>query len=93
MQKLYVGSRDCTSLVDGVLDQAAQMQAAMAGVPVRPVLCFVDSDWDVLAGPIEISGVSVTTPRRLKRVLSKQAEGPLPVAAMANAIAARFPAA
>ena len=43
--------------------------------------------------PIELSGVSVTTPRRLKRALSKQTEGPFPVAAMANAIAASFPAA
>jgi hypothetical protein len=91
VQKLYVGSRDCTSLVDGVLTQAAQVQAAMADIPVHPVLCFVDSDWDLLAGPIEISGVSVTTPRRLKRALSKETEGPFPVAAMAKAIAARFP--
>ena len=91
VQKLYVGSRDCTSLVDGVLDQVAHVQAGMADIPVHPVLCFVDSDWDLLAGPIEISGVRVTTPRRLKRALSKEAEGPFPVAAMANAIAARFP--
>ena len=93
VQKLYVGSRDCTSLVDGVLDQVAHVQAGMADVPVHPVLCFVDSDWDVFAGPIDISGVTVTTPRRLKRALSKQTEGPFPVAAMANAIAASFPAA
>ena len=91
VQELYVGSRDCTSLVDGVLTQAAQVQAAMADIPVHPVLCFVDSDWDLLAEPIELSCVSVTTPRRLKRALSKQTEGPFPVAAMANAIAARFP--
>jgi hypothetical protein len=91
VQKLYVGSRDCTSLVDGVLDQVAHVQAGMADVPVHPVLCFVDSDWDVSAGPDEISGVGVTTPRRLKRALSKQTEGPFPVAAMAKAIAARFP--
>ena len=91
VQKLYVGSRDCTSLVDGVLTQAAQVQAAMADIPVHPVLCFVDSDWDLLAGPIEISGVSVTTPRRLKGALSKETEGPFPVTAMAKAIAARFP--
>ena len=91
VQKLYVGSRDCTSLVDGVLTQAAQVQAAMADIPVHPVLCFVDSDWDLLAGPIEISGVSVTTPRRLKGALSKETEGPFPVTAMAKAIAAGFP--
>ena len=74
-----------------MLTQTAQVQAAMADIPVHPVLCFVDSDWDLLAGPIEISGVSVTTPRRLKGALSKETEGPFPVTAMAKAIAARFP--
>ena len=74
-----------------MLTQTAQVQAAMADIPVHPALCFVDSDWGVLAGPIEIRGVNVATPRRLKRALSKQTEGPFPVAATANAIAARFP--
>ena len=76
--------------MDGVLTQAAQVQAAMADIPVHPVLCFVGSDWDLLAGPIEISGVSVTTPRRLKRALCRNRQGPFPVTAMAKAIAARF---
>ena len=40
-----------------------------ADVPVRPVLCFVDTDWRWFASPFELDGVLVTWPRALRELL------------------------
>lgn len=45
VEKLLVGSRDCTKLVDGVLKQVDVVRGIVGdGVPVHGVLCFVDAD-------------------------------------------------
>lgn len=46
VEKLMVGCRDRTKLVDGVLKQVQVVRGIVgAGVPARGVLCFVEADW------------------------------------------------
>jgi hypothetical protein len=68
--RLFVGRRDCTKLVTGMAKQIDAVRTALgaewAEVPVRPVLCFVDTDWRWFASPFELDGVLVTWPRALR---------------------------
>lgn len=93
VEKLLVGSRDCTRLVESVLRQAALVHEVIPAAPIYPVLCFVDSDWPLLAGPFATRGVKVMTPRMLKKALSRQAQGPGDVAGAVGALARAFPVA
>lgn len=78
VEKLMVGSRDHTSLVDGVLKQIAIVNGVLSeAVPVRGVLCFVDADWPVFGGTFTTRGVDVMWPRQLQPTLT--AEGPVDV--------------
>jgi hypothetical protein len=66
---LFVGSRDCTKLVEGVHKQLVLVRSALdlAGlpdVPVRGMLCFVDADWPLFGGAFVIDGVDVLWPRK-----------------------------
>jgi hypothetical protein len=70
VQKLVVGSRDCTRLVDGVHKQIQVVHAALArtgitDIPVHGVLCFVDADWPLIGGSFVISEVAVLWPKKL----------------------------
>jgi hypothetical protein len=67
VEKLVVGSRDCTRLVAGVHHQVALVRAeldqrGMAEVPVRGVLCFVDADWPLIGSSFVITEVDVLWP-------------------------------
>jgi hypothetical protein len=65
-ERLLVGSRDCTKLVDGVLKQNDVVRAALAGdVPVRGVLCFVEADWPLIGGSFTTRDVQVLWPKKL----------------------------
>jgi hypothetical protein len=65
-EKLLVGSRDCTKLVDGMLKQVQVVEAAIGiNVPVHGVLCFVEADWPLIGGAFRIRGVEVMWPRKL----------------------------
>lgn len=80
VQKLVVGSRDCTRLVDGVQKQiqvvrAALERAGITDVPVHGVLCFVDADWPLIGGSFVISEVAVLWPKKLSERLT--APGPV----------------
>ena len=75
VEKLMVGRRDRTTLVDGVRTQVAAVRALVdPEVPVRGVLCFVEADWPLLGGAFEVRGVDVLSPRKLYRSLD--APGP-----------------
>ncbi len=77
-EKLVVGSRDCTKLVDGVLKQVDVVRAAVgADVAVHAVLCFLEADWPLIGGSFATRGVSVLWPRKLYPCLG--AEGPMTV--------------
>lgn len=83
VEKLLVGSRDCTNLVDGVLKQVAVVREFVGDeVPVDGVLCFVDADWPLIGGSFTVREVEVLWPRRLYPKL--QAPGPLAVDVIAD---------
>jgi hypothetical protein len=44
VEKLLVGRRDCTKLVDGVLKQVDVVRDLVGDVPVTGALCFVEAD-------------------------------------------------
>ncbi|MEA2842493.1 MAG: hypothetical protein QOJ69_164 [Actinomycetota bacterium] len=71
--RLYVGRRDCTTLVTGMSKQVAAVRAALGSdwteVPVRPVLCFVGAEWAWLASPFDLRGVLVTWPMAARELL------------------------
>ena len=83
VEKLMVGSRNCTQLVDGVLGQVELVKDLVADwVPVHGVLCFVESDWPLVGGSFTTRGVDVLWPKKLYPKL--QAEGPLGIEAIAS---------
>jgi len=73
---LYVGGRDRTALIGGLAKQVDAVRAALetdfADVPICKTLCFVDADWPMFAGPIELGGAHVLSPRALERLLRTQ---------------------
>jgi hypothetical protein len=74
VEKLMVGSRDCTKLVGDVLKQVALVIAAVPDVPVLGMLCFVGADWPLLGGDFAIGGVRVLWPRRAAEQVTKPGE-------------------
>lgn len=70
VEKLVVGSRAQTKLVEGVhkqldLVRAALAAAGLAELPSRGVLCFVAADWPLIGGSFVIGGVSILWPKKL----------------------------
>lgn len=91
VEKLQVGSRDCTNLVDGMLRQLGVVEGVLlpggrpegsgrpwGHVPIHGVLCFVDADWPLIGGAFTIRDVDVMWPKKLYPLL--QADGPLKAA-------------
>lgn len=75
VERLMVGSRDRTTLVDGVLKQVHLVRFLVSeDVPVTGVLCFVESDRPLIGGAFTTRGVDVLWPKKLYPRLS--AEGP-----------------
>ena len=75
-EKLMVGSRDCTKLVDGVHKQLDRVRTALdradlAAVPVRGMLCFVEADWPLIGGAFTISELDILWPRKAVEHLVK----------------------
>jgi hypothetical protein len=79
VEKLTVGGRDCTKLVDGVLKQVGIVQGILdqhgEGAPVFGALCFVDADWPLFGGAIKTKGVRALWWDKLSAVI--RAAGPL----------------
>jgi hypothetical protein len=66
VEKLTVGGRDRTKLVDGVLQQVEVVRAVVEDeVPVFGALCFIDADWPLIGGAFATRGVEVLWPKRL----------------------------
>jgi len=66
VERLLVGTRDCTKLVDGVIKQVEIVRGVVGdGVPVHGVICFVEADWPLLGGAFATRGVEVLWPKRL----------------------------
>jgi hypothetical protein len=66
VEKLLVGGRDRTKLVDKVEKQVDLVREIVAGeLPVRGVLCFVDADWPLIGGAFRIREVEALWPKKL----------------------------
>ncbi|WP_240795988.1 nuclease-related domain-containing protein [Yimella sp. RIT 621] len=96
VERLIVGRRDCTALVDGALDQAAIVRDLVGDLRVVCALCFVDADWPLVGGAFSTRGVHVLWPKRLVKLLRDDLLGEAPltttdVARMRGVLAAALP--
>jgi len=83
VERLLVGSRECTKLVDGVLKQVAVVRGLLdSAVPVHGVLCFVEADWPLVGGAFTTRGVQALWPKKLYPQL--RAEGSLTLEALVD---------
>jgi hypothetical protein len=91
VDKLMVGGRDRTRLVDGVVGQVERVRAALGDpVDVWGVLCFVDADWPLVGAFFSIRGVRVVSPRKLSKLLD-EASGGTDVRGVRDRLARAFP--
>ena len=75
-EKLLVGTRNCTHLVDGVLKQVAIVRQHLDdSVPVHGVLCFVEADWPLIGGSFTTREVEALWPKKLYPKL--RTDGPI----------------
>jgi hypothetical protein len=76
VEKLLVGTRDCTKLVDGVLKQVDIVRGLSGDdLPIHGVLCFIEADWPLIGGSFTTRGVEALWPKRLYPKL--KSDGPL----------------
>lgn len=97
-ERLFVGGRDRSKLVEGVLWQMERVQSAIADalpgleIPVTGTLCFVDAEWSLFQRPMTFSGVTVLWPKELMKVLEKPGDlSRDQVKQLAEILAAKFP--
>jgi hypothetical protein len=71
--RLYVGRRDCTKLVDGLGWQVRAVTKALGAdeVPVSSSVCFTDAEWRLFAKPFTLKDVFVSGPNALARKISE----------------------
>lgn len=72
-ERLYVGGRDRTELVDAMHGQIDHIRRAVGGdtaAPIVPVLCFVGAEWPLLRRSFQVRGVTVTWPEALRRLVT-----------------------
>lgn len=89
VEKVLVGRRDCSKLVDGVLKQIDHVRQVVGDLPVTGALCFVEADWPLIGGSFTSRGVHVLWPKRLAKLLF-EAEGSVDVTATRHALASHF---
>ena len=87
VEKVLVGGRDCTKLVDGVLKQVDWCATSVDDVLVTGALCFVEADWPLIGGSFTTRGVHVVWPKRLAKLLVGAEEADVDVAAIRHALA------
>ena len=90
VEKVLVGRRDCTKLVDGVIRQADLVRELVGDVPVTSTLCFVEADWPLIGGSFTTRGVHILWPKRLAKLLAEGSSGEVDVVAVRELVAARF---
>ena len=91
-EKLLVGGRDRTKLVDGVLKQVGLVRAIVGdGVPVVGILCFIEADWPLLGGAFTTRGVEVLWPKKLYSRVTASAPFEFELDALHRALAAALP--
>ena len=76
-----------------MLWQVECVREEVPGVPVCGILCFVDSEWPLLAGPFRVNGVEVLWPRKLVGRLTEAGADHVDVDEAVGLLAKKFPAA
>jgi hypothetical protein len=96
--RLYVGCRDCSNLVDGLERQVQAVADALddAGVSndvaITPVLCFVEGEWPILFPPSSYRGVRLEGTRSIKKLItSRTIFGPAYIEELARTLAGALP--
>lgn len=90
-KRLLVDGRDRTKLVDGIENQVAHVEAVLPiGVNVNGCLCFVDSEWPLLAADFAVRGIEVCWPRRLAKTLLRNSPPSIDAEAVAKHLASVF---
>lgn len=91
-ERLVVGGRDRTKLLDGVLGQVDRVQAALEdqSIQVSGVLCLIEADWPLITPFFTTRDVRVVSPRKLSKIL-EEASGAVDVSSVRDRIAAAFP--
>jgi hypothetical protein len=100
VEKLMVGTRDCTKLVAGVTKQVDLVRAALLRLPisepvdVRGMLAFIDADWPLFGGAFVIADVAVLGPKKAVEQITAANQFALPdVHGVHRHLARAFPAA
>jgi hypothetical protein len=96
-ERLYVGRRDCSKLVEGMRNQVGVVRAVLASrdegaeVPVTGALCFVGAEWPFFARPMQFADVVVAWPKRIASMFDKEvALSPEQVAMLGKVLAERL---
>jgi hypothetical protein len=89
-EKLLVGRRDRTELVDSLLRQVNLVQEVSGEVPVIGALCFVEAEWPLIGGAFTSRGVHILWPKRLAGILVETRTGTVDVPTIRDLLAARF---
>lgn len=92
VEKLLVGGRQNTRLVEGVHGQVERVSAVVGETPVRGVLCFVNAEWPLFGGDFTVQGVDVVWPKLLQKRLraAADADAVCDVGEVAAAVAREF---
>lgn len=98
VERLLVGGRDRTKLVDGVRRQVDKVRDRLTEigvgqeVPIHGMLCFIEGDWPLIGGSFFIGGFEVLWPKKVRKIIT--AAGPLEdeqLQAVHRGLAAGFP--
>ena len=90
VERVLVGRRDCTTLVDGVLKQVEVVRDLVGDIPITGALCFVDADWPLVGGSFSTRGVHVLWPKKLTKALTEISGGGVEVPIVNALVAERF---
>lgn len=91
-KRLVIAGRDGTRLVDGVKRQVAAVRGVVGeSVPVVGVLCFIDADWPLIGGAIQIDGVHALWPKATRAMMLKASSCDVDVAEVHRLLAHAFP--
>ena len=90
VERVLVGRRDCTTLVDGVLKQVEVVRDLVGDIPITGALCFVDADWPLVGGSFSTRGVHVLWPKKLTKALTETIGGGVDVLSVHASVAERF---
>ena len=93
-ERLYVGGRDRTKLIDGVKWQTEAVQSALGDLPAALYAClsFVDAQWPGLGKPFQLDGVWISRPKKLAELAAQPGPfGPDEIELIAVSLAERLP--